>query len=189
MHHDFFEQPEENGRRLWRNDHGDIVVRTVTDMSWPVTPLQAVFRIMVRENVKKRGAGLIEAVRREGERRAWWIDKKRHGTGYVFFGMLFLPENGGTVTWNAILSECGTTGVREAVVTQRLMKAKKLTAKNYEKTFGRDPYDDALQHEDPSLRRFLSDDEEWDEDFPDHPLTRMRRLMRELPECLIPAPS
>ena len=40
-----------------------------------------------------------------------------------------------------------------------------------------DPYDPTLEYE---VMRNRADDEEWDSQFPDHPLSRLRRNINEL---------
>ena len=54
------------------------------------------------------------------------------------------------------------------------------TAEDLMKLWGEDPYDMTSLGVDSRVRRFTSDGAEYDERFPDHPLTRVRRFLAEL---------
>jgi len=80
-----------------------------------------------------------------------------------------------------VAGEQGTTGVREAVVTADLMNQGKLTIDGYKKYWCQDPYEPAYRGADRSVLRSMSDDERYDEKFPEHPLSKVRRLLATLP--------
>ena len=44
-----------------------------------------------------------------------------------------------------------------------------------------DPYEPSYERVDRKVLRFMSDDEAYDEQFPDHPLTKVRRVLATLP--------
>jgi hypothetical protein len=77
--------------------------------------------------------------------------------------------------------EHGTTGVREAVVTAELMGAGRLSLADYRERWAGDPYDPGYAGVDRSVLRSLSDDESYDGQFPDHPLSRIRKVLADLP--------
>ena len=76
------------------------------------------------------------------------------------------------------------TGVREAVVASNLMNAGKLTAEDYKRYWAEDPYEAAYRGVDRSVMRFMSDDESYDEQFPQHPLSKVRRVLAMLPNTM-----
>ncbi len=61
------------------------------------------------------------------------------------------------------------------------MNSAKLTIEDYQHSWARDPYDHDYDGVDRSVLRFLSDDECYDERFPEHPLSRARRVLATLP--------
>ena len=56
-----------------------------------------------------------------------------------------------------------------------------LTIEDYETSWARDPYAPTYRGVDRSVLRFLSDDEKYDGQFPDHPLSKVRRVLTALP--------
>ena len=84
------------------------------------------------------------------------------------------------VIWNTTACELGTTGVREAVVASTLMSEGKPAPQDYERCWGQDPYELTYRGVDKSVLRFMSDDEAYDEQFPQHPLSKVRRVLATL---------
>ena len=168
---------------VWKNRHGDVVTRAYVQLPWPLAETDEDFHARARDHGASREAGLIEAIRDDGRGYAWWIHKRKHGLGYVFMGMRLWRHG----IWSTMIGECGTTGVREAAVTQDLLNSGELTFETYEERFGGDPYDPAKAVSEVRLRRFLSDDPKWDKRFPEHALTRTRLLLHALPGAVTPA--
>ena len=73
------------------------------------------------------------------------------------------------------------TGVREAIVTVELMETGQLTVESYESSWARDPYDPSYRGVDRSVLRFVSDDDCYDDRIPDHPLSKVRRVLTLIP--------
>lgn len=96
---------------------------------------------------------------------------------YAYTGMLFLQLDGFGYVIVISAEEQGTTGIREAVVTDRLFEEGKLTLETYESGWFRDPYDAGYRGR---ILRSLSDDEAYDSEFPDHPLSKIRRTLVDL---------
>ena len=93
---------------------------------------------------------------------------------YVFTGMFITRLRGDSLIWTIVDGECSTTGVREAVVTAELYQSGVLKSiADYERLWPQDPYDMTSLGVDPRVRRFMSDGEEYDVRFPDHPLSRV----------------
>ena len=70
---------------------------------------------------------------------------------------------------------------REAVVTANLINEGKLRLEQYELRWAQDPYEPAYYKVDRSVLRFISDDESYDEQFTQHPLSKVRRILAALP--------
>jgi hypothetical protein len=81
--------------------------------------------------------------------------------------------------------EIGTTGMREAVITAELMNSAKLTMQDYDRSWAQDPYDHSYGGVDRSVLRFASDDESYDARFPEHPLSKIRRVLATLPDYVV----
>ncbi|MFY9940135.1 MAG: hypothetical protein WAK33_24855 [Silvibacterium sp.] len=112
------------------------------------------------------------------------IYKTLEEMAYMYYGMLIFPRNDVDIIITVVSKELGTTGVREAVVTKEVFDQGRLDAREYERSFARDPYDPGYDGVDRSILRFISDDPIYDSRFPDHPLTKVRRLLVELPACI-----
>ena len=95
--------------------------------------------------------------------------------------MLFVSLERIPLVCTIVAGEHGTTGVREAIVTATLVEQGKLTLEEYRRSWAQDPYEPAYAGVDPSVLRSVSDDKVYDEQFPDHPLTKVRRVLSMLP--------
>jgi hypothetical protein len=92
-----------------------------------------------------------------------------------------LPFRDFSFVLKAQSEEYGTTGIREAVVLDEHFRA------------GRDPEEAFADVYDVKLKtqplRNISEDEKYDAKFPQHPLSRARRLMRHLVSTLVVGPE
>jgi hypothetical protein len=100
---------------------------------------------------------------------------------YIFTGMFMTQVRSDWLIWTVVAGERGMTGVREAVVTAQLISEGKLAPKDYERRWSGDPYDPNYSRVDRSVLRFMSDDESYDAQFPQHPLSKVRQLLASLP--------
>jgi hypothetical protein len=110
------------------------------------------------------------------------IYKARRERAFVFTGMLFLPADAEWLVCTVVDGERGTTGIREAVVTAQLIEAGALNVEHYEECWANDPYDSQYRGTSEVPLRYLSDDESYDAQFPEHPLSNVRRTLRTLLE-------
>lgn len=62
-------------------------------------------------------------------------------------------------------------------MTATLMKHCKLTVDEYIRSWAQDPYEPDYAGVDRSVLRFVSDDRIYDEQFPDHPLPKVRHVL------------
>jgi hypothetical protein len=110
-----------------------------------------------------------------------FIYKRLDMPAFVFTGMLVVaPALTNSSAWTIVARERGTTGVREALITANLMAQGKLTPESYKKSWTKDPYDPEYSGVDRRTLRYLSDDESYDSQFPQHPLSKVRRQLRGL---------
>ena len=177
----FREEDPQAGMRVWRDGAGDVVTLTVRALGGSFGSSEDEARNLARSIAESTQAGLVEAGRNDDGSRAWLVYKKRDGAGYFFTGMLFDFSLDQDRVWTVIAGERGTTGIREAMVTQELLAAGEMTIDDYETKFSGDPYDPSYAGVERSLLRFLSDDARYDARFPDHPLTKVRALLEALP--------
>jgi hypothetical protein len=109
------------------------------------------------------------------------IYKRLDMPAFVFTGMLIVaPASKTSTVWTIVARERGMTGVREAAITAMLVNEGKLTPESYETSWAQDPYDPTYAGVDRSTLRYLSDDESYDLQFPQHPLTKVRRQLKQL---------
>ena len=99
--------------------------------------------------------------------------------------MLFISDSKVSQVWTVVAQERGTTGVREALVTTELVEAGALTVETCERSWAADPYDADFAGVDRSVLRFISDDELYDSRFPQHPLSKVRRVIRSIPKAIM----
>ena len=111
------------------------------------------------------------------------IYKRLQRPAYVYTGMLFIPSQEAFQVWTIVAAERGKIGVREAMVTDELIKTGKLTIQEFEGSWAQDPYDPSYRGVDRSVLRFISDNDCYDERFPNHPLSKIRRALAALPAC------
>lgn len=168
----------------WQDDVGDVISLTFASGQLVYAPLddEAKLQRYCRSVAEGQRAGLVEvgtAAGAEGKC-VTYIYKRLEKPAFKFFGVAATPVARGTWVWMVLAREHGTTGVREAVVTTRLFNAGQLTLEAYESSWACDPYDPAYAGVDRSTLRYISDAVEYDADFPEHPLSKVRRELRRL---------
>jgi len=166
--------------RVWRDSVGDLISLDTLkgDLDLPQGSEEEM-RGWCRELARDCGAGLIEAYRIGHS--SHLIYKRLQMGGYVYTGMYITTVQDCTLVWTVVAGEHGITGVREAIVTENLMNAGKLTLDGFKRSFAQDPYEPDYHHVDRSVLRFMSDDELYDGQFPHHPLSNVRRVLAALP--------
>jgi hypothetical protein len=171
--------------RVWRDIDGDVILLHVSkEAIAPVGADPSELRFWCRNYAAGRGGGLIEVRAVDGGTGASviFIYKRLQMPAYVYTGILITSARGTWLLWTIVAGEHGTTGVREALVTADLMSAGKLTIDDYRLFWAQDPYDPAYRGVDRSVLRFMSDDDSYDKQFPQHPLSKVRRLLAILPD-------
>jgi hypothetical protein len=91
-------------------------------------------------------------------------------SGFTYIGSVTVPFRDFSYVIKVQCEERGTTGVREAVLMDRRLGAGDMT-EIHEGGF--------------RLANWSSDDEQHDADFPDHPVTRARRVLKRVEQSLV----
>jgi hypothetical protein len=184
------EEAAEPDMRVWRDAAGSVLSLTaVGDLSAFSSDLDQV-RASSRRLAESRGAGLVEATTGDCASGSYGLTiyKRSQGTGFIFTGMLWMRVGSYWLVWTTVDGERGMTGVREAVVAARLAEAGELTIEQFETSWAADPYEPSYSGVERKVLRYVSDADVYDELFPDHPLSRVRRVLRDLPSSVMADP-
>lgn len=99
-------------------------------------------------------------------------------TGMVYLGSYTIPFKNHSYVIKIQAPETGTTGMRESIVSTRLMKSGdiKMGSDGFE-GWTKDPYDENFTK---GALMNLSEAPEYDDDFPHHPLSKTRKFLKEV---------
>lgn len=122
------------------------------------------------------------------------IYKRTHGMGYMYTGILIVEFKGFWCQITAVSEERGTTGIREALLTAKLIESGQIKIRKhpfyvrifkhesgYVEGWFQDPYDSNYRG---IVLRSIADSEAYDAQFPDHPLSRLRSTLKIVRESL-----
>jgi hypothetical protein len=171
---------------MWVNDVGELVqVHLISRPAWLKQMDVGAALAELRHVAERRQAGVVslDSFTNAAFPCMQFIDKRlgKDGAGATYLGMLFVPFHTLTFVVSGVRGESGITGIREAVVADRLIGEGRL--ENWDvsdpKTglrehWFQDPFDPDYQG---TVRRCFADDEAFDALFPEHPLTRIRTNM------------
>ncbi|MFI5379465.1 MAG: hypothetical protein ACHRHE_09220 [Tepidisphaerales bacterium] len=188
----FILKSEERGWRIWQTADGDGVGVLYFDHPPDIkADLDCVedVRAYYRRAFSAGGVGLVEAdvIQADGCLATRTIIKKpQRPAGMSYIGSITLPFRDFSF---ALMVECferGMTGARDTVVFERLLDSGTVwvdVSKRERPIQGwmRDPYDPSIQL--PVMRN-LADDEKYDSEFPTHPLSRVRAILRHIQPTL-----
>jgi hypothetical protein len=178
---------------VWRDSSGDVISLTLAPPGVVRASLddEAALRRYCRAAAEAQRAGLVEVATPVGAEGKWltYIYKRLDMPAFTFFGVAATPVAEGTRVWTIVACERGMTGVREAVVTTRLVTTGQLPLEEYESRWAQDPYDPAYAGVDRRTLRYLSDAADYDAEFPQHPLSKVRRELRRLIDIRISRPD
>jgi len=176
----------QDGMWCWRDAQGDFISLVIQSLGVSQLSDEVALQHFSRTLAESSGGGLIEAHASTGPLgpTVAVIYKRLLMPAYVYTGMLIAPHAEPPQVWTIVAEEHGTTGVREAIITSELFNAGHMTIADYEQSWAKDPYDSEYHGVDRSVLRFVSDDESYDERFPDHPLTKVRQVLAALPTAI-----
>jgi hypothetical protein len=100
-------------------------------------------------------------------------------SGMTYLGSLTLPRRDFSYVIKFQCPELGPTGLREAVVMDQELAQQRITIDEAGqlRAWAADPYDPSFTG---GVLRNRAEAEEYDQEFPDHPLSRMRRYVNAL---------
>ncbi|MFI6575784.1 hypothetical protein ACIBFB_08275 [Nocardiopsis sp. NPDC050513] len=176
-----YQQVKEN---VWADASGDAVVLDYFDIPPNLpAPLEDLAALRTRTSVStaQAGMGLVELD-------VVWIDglpavrqmvKGQHpqGHGMVYLGSYTVPRATCSVTLKVQCAEGQPTGVREATLLPRFLQQYRGGAASPDEAmaaWAQHPYAYGVQGGCP---RTHADEPGWDAHYPDHPLSRARRLL------------
>lgn len=192
------EQAPTRRLRVWRDHEGDVLSLATLSRSQvlPNPSDETGLRQWSRLLAQGCGAGLIEtgSVAAATGTAVSLIYKRLERPAYIYTGMLIVRMQEYSLVWTVVSRERGLTGVREAVITTELIQTGKLTTpkltiEDYLRSWAQDPYDATYAAVDRSVLRFASDDERYDQRFPQHPLSKVRRVLVTLPGSFVIEPQ
>lgn len=175
-------ETSDDGLRTWRDAEGALLsLEMVDEAALGLSDLsdEVAIQQRCRRLAERSQGGLIEVqVHHESYGRTVtliykWLDRP----AYIFTGMLVMLNQGASQLWTVVAGERGTTGVREATITSELLNSGQLSIDEYQRTWAQDPYDPEYRAADRSVLRFVSDDARYDDRFPQHPLSKVRRVL------------
>jgi serine/threonine protein kinase len=175
--------------RVWRDSQNNILTVTSVECHFPLPDLSddAAVQNWCRVTAEEAHGGLIEVgtYRATSQAGISFIYKKREGSVFVFTGMAVFPNGPAPLVWTVMAGEHGTqAGAREAVVAADLLNSFAVTAEEYDRCWAQDPYEPAYAGVNQSVLRCMSDDVIYDERFPGHPLSTVRKALHAIPAAL-----
>ena len=180
---------EKDARSIrWQTDEGDIVfLLFIPEPIQNLVPLSDIsgVREEYKEMVAQQGAAMIDLdiLPYSGIPCMEMISKTRMqtmGMAYAASATLLLRDFSFNIAFHS--QERGVTGFRDAIVADKFL-AKYASTQEFEAAF----YDRSLNPE--AAQRNRSDDQCYDVDFPDHPLSRCRKFLRDLRTHIIIMPE
>jgi hypothetical protein len=183
---------DSEGVRMWHTHAGDAV-----DLHFFLQPPDvpaAIDRLddlrkAYRDMLARAGVGLIEldVIETDGCRAVSLIVKvPQQPTGMTYIGSLTLPFRDFSYVLKVQCAERGMTGLRDAMVADQARASGRIkwvsdpisaTGAQRIEGWSQDPYDPTFR---APLMSNLSDDAQYDAQFPDHPLSRLRPVLRHL---------
>jgi hypothetical protein len=181
---------DDRNSRIWMTDAGDLV--TVYDLRKPpgfravADDLDSI-RAASRRQAAAYGAAIVEVELCSvggvaAVREILKVPQTPVGMGYLGSFMLPFAESGYLLS--VACQERGLTGSRDTAVFARLIRSGEVKFEDGDTqptNWMRDPYDPSITGP-PARNR--ADDEAYDSLFPDHPLSRVRGLLRQIDNSL-----
>lgn len=184
---------ERNGARLWLTDTGDSILlfhfAKPPNIGADINSIVDV-RKFYRDSLAGGGVGLIEVETSQVEGCVvvrTIFKAPQEPTGMTYVGSLTLPFRDFSYVIKVQCAEEGVTGIRDAVIFNTMLESGKLEL-DEDNLVGwmQDPYDPTVN---APLMRNLSEDIQYDVDFPDHPLSRLRAILGRIQASLHLAPE
>ncbi len=188
------ESERSESRIVWMTEKGDILLLELGDATeLPLGDQDALLR-HIRSLAESNGGGIVscDVVFAGSIQAVKLIYKKEERTGYMYTGMLIVPVESVSFVIASVHGEHGMTGVREAVVSAELAEKGELELETFERPdesgatgrirgWFKNPYDPSYEG---IILHCIADDEKYDGQFPDHPLTLLRHTLERIRQTL-----
>lgn len=175
--------------KVWDNDSGDILSLNYFDKP-PDIPVSlskiTKLRNFYRRNVAEVGGGVlgVEVIELKGLPAIECLFKMPlHPSGMVYLSSFTIPFRDKSYVVKTQCPEYGITGARDSAVFALHADFDDEENENFDpfKGWMKDPYDETITE---GLLMNLSEAEEYDAKFPDHPLTRARKYLNRIKETI-----
>jgi hypothetical protein len=185
----FESQGDRDNSRTWHTREGDFIglfyYDLPPDIAADLDSVSAV-RDFYRAQVTPGGLGVVEidTLKLDDCLAVRTIFKApQKPSGMVYVGAFTLPFRDFSYVVRAQCNEHGMTGVRDSTVFQSMMQSGEveMDEARHVRGWSQDPYDASASAQ---LMRNRSEDEKYDEQFPDHPLSRLRRILAQIEKSL-----
>ena len=183
-------QGDRDGVRVWHTPAGDglglFYYDIPPDIEAALASLEEV-RSFYRRSAEDAGLGILEIELVSVDRCAairTLFKAAQEPTGRTYLGAITLPFRDFSYVLKVQCVEAGTTGIRDAVITMKLMESGEVEIDPDEPMMVgwlEDPYDRSLRG---PMTRNKSEHPQYDEHFPDHPLSRARVVLDHLEKTL-----
>lgn len=183
--------------RVWKNSAGDILSLDIVPVRHNESrvPNLAETNDYMRALSDRKGHALLEfhATYVCNIQCFKFITKQpKQPSGFIFAGTLAIPRRDFSFRLSLFADEHGMTGIREAFVWELARRENRVRINDDEiEGWNLDP---SARTSNSSCARNLADSEEYDTRFPNHPLSRTRRYLREfeamirIADCIQRAP-
>lgn len=172
--------------RGWHNQCGDEIGLHHSSVPPDIQPLTAVDQLRDHyRSATNSGLLQLDVVELDTVPAIKLITKiRQQPRGGIYLGSFIVPRRDFSYILQVGCPELGMTGVRESSVGSKLLEEGRTSIDEQGHMLGwaSDPYDPSFLGE---LLRNLGDDEQYDAEFPDHPLSRLRRYLTELEPTIV----
>jgi hypothetical protein len=183
---------------IWQNEKGDALTLHLVKETHNLPPIRdtnavrKLCRDLATSGNKRGGTVIAEGTRYGGVPAIRTVYKYESLPAYGYTAMIILPFKDFWFQLTMASVERGVTGQRDAFVTASLAQEGKLELESFDKpdskgATGRikgwfqDPYDPNYSG---LILRSISDDEKYDTLFPQHPLTKVRHWLGDVPSLV-----
>ena len=184
----FAAQGQRDNVRIWRTASGDGIglyyFPLPPDIDADIDSVDEV-RAFYRRGIQAAGGGVIEIERLEADgcKAIRTIFKIPQSSGMAYLGSLTLPFRDFSYVIKIQCTDQGISGTREAIVLDALLKSGAVTPGESGQMQGwtSDPYEQSTTG---ASARNRSESDEYDAQFPNHPLSRIRQVLTHVQRTL-----
>jgi len=175
--------------KVWENSSGDVLSLNFfdkePDIPFALSEIDGL-RKFYRNLIAESGGGILklETVELGGLTAIETLCKlPKQPSGMIYVGSLTIPFREKSYVVKLQCTEQGITGMREAVFFASRAHFDEDGEEDFDpfKGWAKDPYDETFTD---GVLMNLSEDEQYDEKFPNHPLSRVRRYLKEIKQTI-----